>query len=63
MRSAAVERGYMSVGLTHQPKSFEWEPCVLCIPVNSMSLLVYCGFCGVFAVSHATVIACAKGLM
>lgn len=47
MRSAAVERGYMSVGLTHQPRSGEWMPCTLRMAVKSMSLLVYCGFGGV----------------
>lgn len=44
MRSAAVERGYMSVRLTHQPKSSVWEPRVRRMAVKSMSLLVYCGF-------------------
>ena len=44
MRSAAVDAGYMSVGLTHQPKSSVWGACVRCMAVKSMSLLVYCGF-------------------
>ena len=47
MRSAAVERGYMSVGLTQQPKSSVWRPCVFCMAVKSMSLLVYYDFGGV----------------